>query len=61
VPVGEKVPSNLFNVPDGADREDALASACRVTYLVAGAVRDLARVSGDEAAVIVQRLTDAKV
>jgi hypothetical protein len=40
--------------------EDALAAAYRLKYLAAGAVEEVARLSGDEPSAILQRLVDAK-
>lgn len=52
--------ADLFNLLDSAASDDALATAYRLTYLAAAAVEELARLSGDEPAAILQRLIDAK-
>jgi hypothetical protein len=56
----ESEDADLFNLLDGAAREDALAAAYRLKYLAAGAVEEAARLSGDEPSAILQRLVDAK-
>ena len=52
--------ADLFNLLDGSAKDDALATAYRLTYLAAGAVQELARLTGDEPAIILQRLVDSK-
>jgi hypothetical protein len=52
--------ADLFNLLDGSAKDDALAIAYRLTYLAAGAVQELARLTGDEPAIILQRLVDSE-
>jgi hypothetical protein len=52
--------ADLYNLLDGAARQDALATAFRLTYLAAGAVEELARLTGERPVDILGRLLEQK-
>jgi len=52
--------ADLFNLLDKSAKQDAPATAYRLTYLAAGAVEELARLTGDEPTAVLQRVVDSK-